>query len=54
VQEEELDFIEMKNLLNIIIVKDLIPPFIPIKHIRTFSDMCKYFIFPFMATTSDN
>lgn len=41
VQEEELNFVEMKNLLNIIIVKDLVSPFIPIKHVRSFADMCR-------------
>ena len=52
--EEELAFFEMKSILNLIIVRDVLPPYLPIKNIRTFQDICKYFLFPFMLTTSEN
>jgi len=51
VNDEELIFFEMKSILNLIIVKDVLPPFLPIKNIRSFTDICKYFIFPFILTT---
>eukprot|EP00347_Sterkiella_histriomuscorum_P005987 403354508 len=54
VMDEELIFFEMRSILNLIIVKDVLPPFLPIKNIRTFTDICKYFIFPFLLTTSEN
>ena len=54
VLEEELIFFEMKSILNLLIVKDILPPFLPIKNIRTFTDICKYFIFPFMLTLPEN
>ena len=52
--DEELIFFEMRSILNLIIVKDVLPPFLPIKNIRTFTDICKYFIFPFILTTPEN
>ena len=39
---------ELESLLKILNVKDVLPPYITISHIRTFSEMCKYLIFPFM------
>lgn len=52
VHGEGLNFFELKSLLNLIIVKDVLPPSLPIKNIRSFSDICKYLIFPFVLTTS--
>ena len=53
VHEEELNFFEMKCILKLLIIKDILPPFIPIKNIRNFNDICRYFIFPFMLMTSE-
>ena len=55
VHEEELSFFEIKSIFKLLIVKDVLPPTVPIKNVRTFQDVCKYFVFPFMLTTlSDN
>jgi hypothetical protein len=50
VVDEEVVFFEMKSILNLIIVKDIAPPTLPIQNVRTFPDICKYFIFPFILT----
>ena len=53
VHEEELVYYELKSILKILIVKDILPAFLPLKNIRTFPDLCRYLVFPFMLTTSD-
>ena len=48
VQEEILHFYELKSILKLLIVKDLLPAFYPIRTIRSFDLLCQFFIFPFM------
>jgi hypothetical protein len=38
----------MESILKILNVKDVLPPYITISHIRTLEELCKYLIFPFM------
>ena len=53
--EEELHYLEIKIIFKLLIVKDVLPPTQPIRNVRTFQDLCRYFIFPFMLTTvTDN
>lgn len=51
--EEPLAFYELKSILKLLIVKDVLPPFLPIRNIRTFENLCKYFLFPFLLITSE-
>jgi hypothetical protein len=34
-----------------LISKDVLPAHIPIKNVRTFYDICKFFLFPFTQST---
>jgi hypothetical protein len=52
VHEEELSFFEINSIFKLLIVKDVLAPILPIKNIRSFSDICRFFIFPFMLTTT--
>jgi hypothetical protein len=51
--EETLHFFELKSILKLLIVKDVLPPNTPIRNIRTFENLCKYFIFPFLLITNE-
>jgi hypothetical protein len=52
VHEEELSFFEINSIFKLLIVKDVLAPILPIKNIRSFADICRFFIFPFMLTTT--
>jgi hypothetical protein len=52
VQEEELSFFEIKSIFKLLIFKDVLPPHLPLRNVRTFSDLCRYLIFPFMNVDS--
>ena len=53
VQDETLFFFELKSILKLLIVKDVLPPKVPIRNIRNFENLCKYFIFPFLLITAE-
>lgn len=53
IYEEPLKFLELKSILKLLIVKDVLPPFVPIRNIRTFENLCKYFLFPFLLITNE-
>ena len=43
-----LFFYELDAIMKIMVIKDVLPPYVSINHIRTFEEMCKYILFPFM------
>jgi hypothetical protein len=51
--EESLIYYEMKSIFKLLLVKDVLPSFLPIRNIRTFKELCRYFIFPFMLLASE-
>jgi hypothetical protein len=51
VHEEELSFFEINSIFNLLMVRDVLPSNLPVKNVRTFADICKFFVFPFMLTT---
>ena len=51
--EEPLQIYELRGILKLLIVKDVLPPILPIRNIRTFENMCKYFLFPFLLITNE-
>jgi hypothetical protein len=46
---EELGYFELQSLFKVQIKRDVLPPSIPMKNVRTFVDMCRFFFFPFMG-----
>jgi hypothetical protein len=51
VREEVLRLYELKSVQKLIVVKDVLPHAQPIKSIRNFINVCKYFLFPFVQIT---
>jgi len=51
VNDEDLQFFELKSILKLLIVKDVTNPLFPIKCVRLFDMLCKFFIFPFIQIT---
>jgi len=47
-----LGFLELQTLFKVQIKRDVLPPSVPLKNIRTFIDMCRFFFFPFMGVQS--
>jgi hypothetical protein len=52
VREEELHYFELKSILKLLVVKDVLSHDLPVKNVRTFTTFCKNFIFPFIQVTS--
>ena len=41
-------FYEVKTIMKTINIKEVLPSYRSISHIRSFEQLCKYLIFPFM------
>jgi hypothetical protein len=48
IERSTLYFYELESLMKVLMTKEVLPPYVSISHIRSFEDMCKYLIFPFM------
>jgi hypothetical protein len=54
VHEEEMSNFEINSILKLVVVKDVLPSTLPIKNVRSFAEICRHFIFPFISTSSSN
>jgi len=46
--ESTLHQFELESLMKVLAIKEVLPPYVTVSHIRTCEDMCKYLLFPFM------
>ena len=43
-----LHLCELESILKILVIKDVLPSYVTLSHIRSFKDLCKYLLFPFL------
>ena len=44
---------ELKCIFKLLLIKDVLPFTKPVRHLRTFEDLCRYFLFPFLLITGE-